>query len=1062
VEATVRRAIDGGYPTASPDRVVLGLPQPIAPTPRLPLGHRGSDVSGTAGESRQPGADGDLATLEVLFDAHPDPLFVLDRAGRFLRGNAAFVSLAGCETDDLERRSYHEFVHPDERERVDAEFGRALAGETRRYETRGVTALGRRVLVHVTNVPVEHDGEVARVLGIVSDISEREAAREALEASERRFRGLFEGAGAGMAIADLEGRFVEANEAYMTMLGYREEELTGLTYLDVTHPDDREDDRRQVAELLAGDLDSYLIEKRYLAADGATVWARAHISLIRDGAGEPLHLAATTEDITGVKRAEERLRRSEGLRRLAGQLARVGGWSVDAADRELDWSEEVFAIVDAPSGVEVPSLEEAIALYPTGHRERLAAAVEAALTDGTPFDLELEVDTFAGRRLPVRVLGEPERDATGAITRIFGAFQDISALREATRSAEEAAARLRVTLESMTDALYTLDRDWRFTFLNQRAAELLRCERDEVLGQVVWEAFPGSVESPLFEAYHRAIEDQETQILEGFHYPSLGTWFSANVYPSEQGVAVYFRDVTEAHRARVALEEREVALERQAALLDEARDAIIVRDADHRVAYWNRGAERLYGWSAQEVMGTDIRELLDDDPAAFDVATAEVMAQGYWSGEVAQRTRDGAPVVVAGRWTLVRDDDGRPEAILAINTDITEQQRVEQQLLRAQRMESIGTLAGGVAHDLNNVLSPILLAAELLELRASDDVDVDLLDTIAVSARRGADMVRQVLSFARGVEGQRSPVDVTRLLREVRVLVRDTFPKDVTFRLQAPDQVPGLIGDSTQIQQVLVNLVVNARDAMPEGGTLTITVTPVTLDAQHVAGMPGSTPGGHLLIEVEDTGSGMPPEVAERVFEPFFTTKPPGSGTGLGLSTSAAIVRSHGGFVRVDSEPGRGSRFSLYLPIDRGEAPVDPVPALDPELPRGDGRTVLVVDDEEAVRAMTRRTLETYGYGVLEARDGAEAVAVFAQHRDHVDVVLTDMLMPVMDGPTTIHALRSVTSDLRIIGASGLHGDGKVAQAASAGVEHFLTKPYTSRSLLDTLAEALDDAPPAP
>jgi two-component system, cell cycle sensor histidine kinase and response regulator CckA len=1018
-------------------------------------------VSGRTGESTRD-ARGEAATLEALFDAHPDPLFVLDRAGRFVRGNAALASLAGCGIDELAGRSYHEFLHPDERVRVAAEFDHALAGAVRHFEARGATALGRPVLAQVTYVPVDHGGEVTEVIGIARDISEREAAREALEASERRFRGLFEGAGAGMAIADLEGRFVEANEAYRLMLGYREEELTGLSYLDVTHPDDREDDRRQVAELLAGDLDSYLIEKRYLAADGATVWARAHISLIRDGAGEPLHLAATTEDITGTKRAEARLRRSEGLRRLAGQLARVGGWSIDAADRRLDWSEEVFAIVEAPSSLEIPSLHEAISLYPAGHRERIAAAMEAALTDGTPFDLELEVDTFAGRRLPVRVLGEPERDATGAITRIFGAFQDISALREATWRAEEAAARLRVTLESMTDALYTLDRDWRFTFLNQRAAELLRCERDEVLGQVVWEAFPAAVESPMYEAYHRAIEDRETQVLEEFHYPALETWFSARIYPSEQGVAVYFRDVTDAHRARIALEEREAALERQAALLDEAQDAIIVRDEDRRVVYWNRGAERLYGWAAQEVLGTDIRGLLYDDPAAFDAATAEVMTRGHWSGEVVQRTRDGAVVVVAGRLTLVRNDDGRPEAILAINTDITEQQEIEQQLLRAQRMESIGTLAGGVAHDLNNVLSPILLAAELLELRVSDDVDADLLDTIAVSARRGADLVSQVLSFARGVEGQRAPVDVARLLRELRVLVRDTFPKDVVLRLQAPDRVPGLLGDRTQIQQVLVNLAVNARDAMPDGGNLTITVSTVDLDAQDVAGTPGATPGEHLQVEVEDTGSGMPPEVAERVFEPFFTTKPHGSGTGLGLSTSAAIVRSHGGFLRVASEPGHGSRFSLYLPTERGGAPAVPVVAMDPALPRGDGRTVLVVDDEEAVRAMTRRTLETYGYEVLEARNGAEAVAVFTQHRDRVDVVLTDMMMPIMDGTATIHALRAVEPDLPIVGASGLHGDGEVAQAAGAGVAHFLTKPFTSRSLLETLAEVLADPPPSP
>ena len=993
--------------------------------------------------------------LAQLFHAHPDPHVVLDPQGRFVDVNAAFERLTGTDATELLGSHYADYVGRADANRVDEEFRLALEGRTREFDARGVDGDGEPIIVRVTNLPITVDGEVVRVVAITRDISEREAAREALEASEGRFRGLFEGAGAGIVIADLDGRVVDANQAYQEMVGYSLEELREIGLASLAHPDERAGDLRNIEALLAGETSWLVTERRFVRRDGRTGWGRASLSLIRDTDGQPRHLAATVEDTTEAKQAQERLRRSESLRRLAGDLALVGGWAVEA-DHTVYWSEEIFRILDAPEGEE-PPLDEAVALYPPEHRERLEAAIEACLTEGTPFDLELEIDTYAGRRIPVRSIAEPQRDEHGRILRAIGAFQDISDLRTATREAQQAARRLTTTLESMTDAFFTLDRDWRFTFLNQRASELLQRDRDELLGRHVWEEFPEAVGTEVHEAYERAMAGGGTEVVEEYHYPPLDSWFTINAYPSEQGLAVYFRDVTAERAAHLAMEEREALLRRQAELLDQAQDAILVQDADHRITYWNRSAERIYGWSAQEAIGADVRELLHEHPGAFDEATAAVFEHGAWNGELAQRGRDGAEVVIAGRWTLVRDEAGEPDAVLAINTDVTEHKRVEQHLLRAQRMESIGTLAGGVAHDLNNVLSPILLAAELLQHHATDDQAATLLDTIQTSARRGADLVTQVLSFARGVEGQRAPIDVPDLLADIRAIVRDTFPKDIRLEIRAPEGLEPILGDRTQIQQVLLNLAVNARDAMPEGGELTIAASTVILDEQYAAATPGTTPGRYLLIEVEDSGHGMAPEVRERVFEPFFTTKPQGSGTGLGLSTSAAIVRSHEGFLRVYSEPGRGTRFRLYLPLDTQDAATTPDEPPSRDLPRGRGQTVLVVDDEAAVRAMTRQTLEAYGYRAMEASNGAEAVSTFEQHGDDIDVVITDMMMPVMDGPATIHALRRLAPGVRIIGASGLNGNGKVGQAADAGVEHFLPKPYTSRGLLELLAEVLSD-----
>ncbi len=1003
---------------------------------------------------------GGVELYPLLFGSHPDPLFLLDTAGVFLAVNPAFEELVGSRLGELGGHSYAAFFDDQDAERVGDQLAAAVGGEVRRFDAAGVDRQGRPFEVHVTAVPVAgRDGTAVAVLGIARDLAEQRAAQAALERSEQRFRGLFEGAGSGIAITDLTGRFVDANPAYLAMLGYTLEELRGTDFLSLTHPDDRDPNAGQVAALLAGEVPSFTLEKRYLTRSDDVVWARANVALIRDRDGEPLHITATTEDITQIKVAQERLRRSERLQQLAGRLALVGGWAVEAEDLTLYWSPEIYRVLEVPEGDE-PPLGHAVGMYPPEHRVRIEAALQACLRDGTPFDLELEVDTHAGRRIPVRAIGEAERDADGRIVRVVGAFQDITELRHATVEAQQAADRLTVTFESMTDAFFTVDRDWRFTFVNARAGQLLQRDPGDLLGRGIWEEFPEAVGTDVHQAYRAAMDGAGTQEVAEYHYPPLDTWFSVTAYPSEQGVAVYFQDVTRERALRIERQEREAVLQRQAALLDEAQDAILVRDLDHRITFWNAGAERLYGWTAGEALGRSARELLYDGADDVDAATAEVLANGSWSGDLTQRTKVGERVVVAGRWSLIRGGDGAPEAILAINTDITERQRIEQQLLRAQRMESLGTLAGGVAHDLNNVLSPILLAAELLQLTDRSPQEAEQLAMIHSSARRGADLVTQVLSFARGVEGKRIPIDVPSLFTEIQRIVLDTFPKDIATAFDLPRHPPRLVGDATQIQQVLLNLAINARDAMPSGGRLTIGAGVVDIDDQYLAATPHAAPGSYVRIEVEDTGTGMPPDVRERIFEPFFTTKPHGAGTGLGLSTSVAIVESHGGFVHVSSEPGKGSRFRVYLPVATAGVG-DPPAAVEPEPPpRGEGQLILVVDDEAAVRTMTRQTLEAHGYDVLEAANGAAAIARYVQHQQDVALVLTDMMMPFMDGPATIHALQDLDPGVTIVSASGLHGSGKVAQAAAAGITHFIPKPYTTDTLLRTLASALDEPRP--
>jgi PAS domain S-box-containing protein len=515
-----------------------------------------------------------------------------------------------------------------------------------------------------------------------------------------------------------------------------------------------------------------------------------------------------------------------------------------------------------------------------------------------------------------------------------------------------------------------------------------------------------------------------------------------------QYVAIRY-DITERKRAEEQIRE-------QAALLDQAQDAIMVRDLDHKVLFWNKSAEHIYGWTAEEAIGRNVRELIFKQPSEqFETARKKVIEEGEWIGEMHQARRDGAAIVIESRWTLVRDEKGAPKSILVINTDITEKKRMESQFLRAQRMESIGTLAGGIAHDLNNVLSPILMAIDMLQMKTIDESGRKWLDVLRTNAERGADMVRQVLSFARGVEGERVALQPKHMIKEIIKILRETLPKSIEISFQIPNDLWIISADATQIHQVLMNLCVNARDAMPDGGSISISAENVFLDENYARMHIEAKAGRFVMISVSDTGPGMSPEIQSRIFEPFFTTKEMTKGTGLGLSTAMTIVKSHGGFINVYSELHKGSQFTLYLPAldkpggaDAGIVRVD--------LPLGHGELILVVDDEESIREITRGTLETFGYKVVTASDGTEALALYADKKNEIAVVLTDMVMPFMDGQATIRALQRMNPKVRIIAASGLGAGQRPGEGALDGVSVFLNKPYTAEKLLKTLAQVLE------
>jgi two-component system, cell cycle sensor histidine kinase and response regulator CckA len=503
-----------------------------------------------------------------------------------------------------------------------------------------------------------------------------------------------------------------------------------------------------------------------------------------------------------------------------------------------------------------------------------------------------------------------------------------------------------------------------------------------------------------------------------------------------------FEDIT----ARKLAEQH---IREQATLLDISTDAIVVRDLSNKVLLWNKSARQLYGWTFEETIGKQADEVWSGESLSqyLDIYQT-VLQHGSWQGELQKTTKSGKEIIVESRWTLVRDEHSQPKSILIVDTDITEKKQLEKQFFRAQRMESIGTLASGIAHDLNNVLSPILMSVQILKNKFCDDRSQQILTIVENNANRGASLVKQVLSFARGIEGDRTVLQVKHLISEMKQIVEQTFPKSIVFETEIQSNLLTICGDSTQLHQVLMNLCLNARDAMPEGGTLKISAKNVFIDENFAKMHLDARVGAFIVLTVSDTGIGIPNELLDRIFEPFFTTKEFGKGTGLGLSTVMGIIKGHGGFITVSSSVNQGTKFKVYLPAVNTEAKPSPE-AL--KIFKGRGEWILVVDDEAAIREITKASLENNNYKVMTASDGIEAVALYAQYKGKISVVIVDMMMPNMDGATTITALQKMNPLLRIIAVSGVTTIEQVPFKKSSTLTAFLPKPYTTQELLKTL-----------
>ena len=794
----------------------------------------------------------------------------------------------------------------------------------------------------------------------------------------------------------------------------------------------------------------YELDLEIIRPDGTTRWIAARGEAVRETNGQITKLRGTAQDITERKRDAEEIQDLYDHAPCGYDSIDENGEFVRINETELSWL--------GYTHTELVGKKKFQDLLTDESKRIFEQSFPRFKREGRPKDLELEMVRKDGTILQVLLSSTVVKDKNSGAFVTRTTLYDVTERKRVAEQLRLFSERLSLATRAASIGVWDWDLRTNQVYWDDKMFEIYGLPRLDPMPYERW------LQTVYREDLARVMESRKWIVTNKSHCAIEFRIVRRNgalryIQDADCVVLNEKQEVIRVLGVNIDITERKTTehkIQEQANLLGLASDAIVVCGLDEKIQYWNKSAERLYGWTAEEAIGADFTKIAAEDPAPFEAAKGILLEKGEWSGEICKTTKAGSTVIVASRWTLLLDDMHNPRSILAIDTDITEKKQMEALFLRNQRLESIGQLAGGIAHDLNNILAPILLGAQMLRHNANEPDSPFILGTIEANAQRGAEIVKQVVAFARGVDGQRVLLQARYVIAEICGIIRETFPRSITLKTEQQQNLWTILGDATQMHQILLNLAVNARDAMPHGGTLTLAAENRLLDQAGASLRPGLEPGPHVLFRISDTGTGIPTEIADKIFDPFFTTKGPDKGSGLGLSTVMGIVKSHKGHVEFESKVGHGTEFRVYLPAE----PALPRLALVKQgpcevLPKGKGELILIVDDEEAVRSVTKRILESNGYRTLIATQGTEAVACYVEKGYEISVVLTDLHMPDMDGVEAIAVLRQINPNVKIIVVTGAGSALGAPSAREMGVQAYIKKPFDVAHLLVTLQNVL-------
>ncbi|MCA0445066.1 MAG: PAS domain S-box protein [Bacteroidetes bacterium] len=915
-----------------------------------------------------------------------------------------------------------------------------------------------RWIQHICRPIYSGTGVYLGIRGSNRDVTAWQQTEDALLSSETRYRTLVETATDLISIYDMSGKFLYTNPAIETVLGYSPEEAANLSVFDIipdnSLPDVKE--RRQKRIDLISDTHRYEINLKH--KNGTLVPFDVSSSVFYDKENKLLNLSIA-RNISTQKKTESSLKVAEEKYRSIVENVQEGIFQTSIDGHFIMGNSALAKILKYADTDEllarITSLSDQLYAEP-GHRDILIGEL---IEKGFVNDFLSLVYCKDGSKIwiseNVKLIKKPD----GSPDFLEGTLIDVTSKKETEQKLNEMVNEFSSLIEGIPDSIFFKDFNGRWLIINSVARKLFRLE------QIDWQ---GKTDQELAELQPEMKSAFEACILSDRKAWNAGEridiieivkdtdgnphYFETTKIPlfegtSPFGLVIIGRDITQQRQARETIHE-------QGLLLDHASDAIIVTDLEFRIQYWNKSAEKMYGWKLGDIIGKPIDSLLARHQNGTEERRSIIHNKGEWSGELSHQNIAGAEIVVESRQNIIVDSSGEPKSILHINSDITDKKRLERQFLRAQRMESIGRMASGIAHDLNNILSPILISVQRfqdLNIGAEHQNWINMLEN---NVQRAATMMKQLLMFSRGVEGIHSKTDIQKVIRDVEKIVKSTFPKNITVICSIDQALWPVLGDATQLHQVILNLAVNARDAMPAGGQLFIEAENVVFHQDYIYRFTEAKPGNYILVKVTDSGVGISPDIMDKIFDPFFTTKDLEKGTGLGLSTVAAIAKSHQGFVNVYSEVGQGAQFKLYIPalttdIEENE-PDNKILQHD-----GKGTTILIVDDEEPILSMLSAVLADYNYKVLTATDGIQAIGLFTTTPD-IQVVITDMNMPKMDGATLIRTLHAIRPGLSIIATSGLPERDIHHEDIRRMIVSFLMKPYRTEAVLKELARILE------